>query len=231
LDGSHDTRRALPAPITHLTADEAAGLDALVARVEAATGVQVVPAIAGKSDSYAEIPWSAFALGVSLASLALALADYLRPAWVTTSTLVLHAVAVLGSGATLAALTILLPACARPFLRRTRADAEVRQFAESLFLRQGIFATRARTGLLLFVSLFERRIEIVADTGLNGRIGAADWNAVIARMTPHLRGRQPFAAMRDALTELEALLVAKGFTPAPDTTNELPNRTIEEAGE
>jgi putative membrane protein len=215
--------------MTHLNADEAASLDALVARLEASTGVQLVPAIVGRTDSYPEVPWKAFGLGASLSALALVISDYLRPQWATATTAILHAMAVLGTAATCALIASYAPPFARLLLNHRRAAAEVRQFAESMFLRRGLFATRGRTGLLVLVSLFERRIEIVADTGFDGRVSPADWQDVIARMTPHLRDRRPVEALRHALGGVEALLTAKGFRGSAGG-NELPDALIEESG-
>ena len=81
-----------------------------------------------------------------------------------------------------------MPAFARLFLRAARRDVEVRQYAQSLFLTRGLFGTRDRTAVLILISLFERRIEILPDVGLHGRVSETDWQTVIARMTPHLRG-------------------------------------------
>jgi putative membrane protein len=202
-----------------------------VVRLEAAAGVQVVPAIVGKSDSYPEIPWKAFALGASLSALAVVAADYLRPAWVTTSTAVLHAMVILAAAAACTLLAAFAPPVARLLLRPGRAEIEVRQYAQSLFLERGLFVTRGRTGVLVLVSLFERRIEIVADSGFDGRVTAAEWRGIIARMAPRLRERRPFEALRDALTAVEALLAGKGFRGAAGAPDELSNVTIEERGE
>jgi putative membrane protein len=106
----------------------------------------------------------------------------------------------------------------------------VRQYAESLFLRRALFATRGRSGVLVLVSLFERRIEIIADSGFDGRIAGADWHGVIARMTPHLRHRRPADALRESLAAVEALLTAKGYAAAGGG-NELPDGVVEERGQ
>jgi putative membrane protein len=193
--------------------------------------VQVVPAIVGRADSYPEIPWKAFALGASLASLALVVSDYLRPQWVTAATAIVHVIAVLGVAAACALLAGFAPPLARLLLNHRRAEGEVRQFAQSTFLRRAVFGTRGRTGLLVLVSLFERRVEIVADTGFDGRVADADWHTVIGRMTPHLRNGRPFEALRDALTAIESLLASKGFAGAPGGADELPNAAIQERGE
>jgi putative membrane protein len=219
----------LPDLISYLTAAEAASLQTVVARVEGRTGVQVVPAVIGKADTYPEIPWEGFAIGSAFSALALVAADSWHPAWVTASTAILHATVILGAGAACALAAAFLTPAARLLLRGMRADEEVRQYAASLFLRRAVFATRERTGVLVLVSLFERRIEIVADTGFAGRIGDADWHGVIARMTPHLRNSRPFEALRDALDAIDALLASRNFR-AGGGSNELPDDVIQERG-
>jgi putative membrane protein len=217
-------------PHRYLSADEAASLDRAVARLEGRTGIQIVPAVVGKSDAYPEIPWHAFAAGAAFSALILVVADRLRPEWVTSQTAVLHATIVLAAGAACTLAAAFIPTVARVFLRAPRAEEEVRQYAESLFLRRGLVATRARTGVLLLVSLFERRIEIVADSGFDGRVTAAEWQTVVVRMTPHLAARRPFEALRDALTAIDDLLSARGFRGGEGAPNELPDAAIESEG-
>lgn len=202
-----------------------------MARIEARTGTQIVPAIVGKSDSYVELPWTAFALAASLAALGLVVADAWRPHWTVSSTAILHVSVVLGPAAACALLAIFAPPFARLFLRPARSHTEVRQYAESLFRRHGLFATRRRTAILILVSLFERRIEIVADAGCHERITEADWRGVIATMAPRLRERRPGEALREALAAVDALLQARGFVRSDSDVDDLPNRAIEERGE
>jgi len=197
-------------------------------RLESATGIQIVPAIVRRADSYAEVPWKAFALAASLTSLALVIENRLRPDWTTATTAALHAMVVLGVAAICTLASVFVPAIGRLLLHRRRVEVEVRQYAESLFLRRGLFATRARTAALVLVSVFERRIEIVADTGFDGRVSQADWQSVIDRMTPYLRDQRPFEALREALTAIEVLLGTKGFRAGADHANELPNAAVED---
>jgi uncharacterized membrane protein len=132
-----------------LTTTEADEIEAHVAGIEARTGVQIVAAVVGKSDTYVELPWKAFALGVSAAALASVTVDALRPEWTTANTAIIQAVIVLGAGGAVALLAIFVPAFARLFLRAARAEAEVRQYAQSMCLQRQIFATPGRTGVLV----------------------------------------------------------------------------------
>jgi putative membrane protein len=205
-------------------------LDALVARVEARTGVQVATAIVGKADAYAELPWMAFALGAAVAALATVAADLLRPQWATEGMAALQAVAILGAGAVPALLAVFVPPFARLFLRPVRSEVEVRQYAESLFLRHRLFATRERRAVLLLVSRFERRIEVLADEGVASRVPTEAWEEVVGRMTPLLRRGQAEEALVEGVEATGAALAARGFSGRPEDANELPDRTIEEEG-
>src|SRR5215813_4500754 len=210
---------------------ESDAIDRRIATVEARTGVQVVTAVVPRSDSYVELPWKAFALGASLAAFGVVLADFWVQPWLTSSTALLHAVAVLGSAAACALLAVFVPSFARLFLRQTRGHAAVKERAQSFFLRHELFATRRRTGVLILVSRFERRVEILPDTGLHEPVGEAEWRQVIDAMTPHLRDARAFHALEAGIAVIERLLVVRGFDNHAGAPNELPNRPIEERGE
>lgn len=208
---------------------ESADLEKEIAHLEAQTGVQLVTAVIGKADSYVELPWKAFALGVALAGLALVIAAALWPRWADAGDALIFAVAILGAGAASAILAVVAPPYARLFLRATRRDLEVRHYAQAFFLRRELFATRERNGILLLVSLFERKVEILPDVGLHARFDAADWRAVIDTMTPLLRERRCFGALQQGVARVQAMLLAKGMTAVPDG-NEFPDRPIQETG-
>ena len=55
-----------------VTGADAAAIERRVAEFEARTGVEIVAAVERRSDLYPEVPWRAFALGASLASLGVA---------------------------------------------------------------------------------------------------------------------------------------------------------------
>jgi putative membrane protein len=206
-------------------------IDARIAAIEAATGVEIVASVTAKADAYPELPWTAFALGAAFAALAAAIVDVVRPDWPAPHTALLVAVTILGVGAGCALAAVFVPAFARLFLRATRRDLEVRQYAQALFLERELFGTTARTGILLLVCMFERRVELLPDRGFRGRIDAAEWRQVVEGMTPALSGRRPAAALLAGLDALADLLARKGFRADPADTNELPDRTIEAKGE
>ena len=131
-------------------------LDRRVAEAEKRTGAQIVLAVVRRSDVYAELPWKAFALGAAVAGTGAVMFNLQRPAWNSGAAVLFSVVATLAVGAACALLCVLVPGFARLFLDAHRAEVEVKQYAESLFLSRELFATRDRIGVLLLVSMFER---------------------------------------------------------------------------
>ena len=119
---------------------------------------------------------------------------------------------------------------ARLFLSAHRAEAEVRQYAESLFLRRELFATGGRTGVLLLVSLFERQVILLPDKGLSNRLTKEAMRDVIAPMTSSLAKNDIIRALEDGLERLSRILEAAAPGGQVGKENELPNEIIEEKG-
>jgi putative membrane protein len=65
--------------------------------------------------------------------------------------------------------------------KRERLEA-VRMHAAALFHQRGVANTGGETGMLFFVSLLERRIEVLADRGLLQKVDASEWNAALAEL-------------------------------------------------
>lgn len=208
-----------------LTDQERIQLDRRVADAEKRTGAQIVLAVVKRCDAYAELPWKAFALGAAVAGAGTVLLGLLRPAWSAGAAVLFAVVTTLAAGAACALLCIAAPAFARLFLDAHRAEVEARQYAESLFFSREVFATRGRTGVLLLVSMFERRVVLLPDAGLSKRLGRDAMNDIIARMTAALAAGQVDRALEQGIRGLEENLAAG----APGE-NELPNSIIEEKG-
>lgn len=212
----------------HLTEAEARLVEARASELERHAGVQVVAAVVGRADSYPEIPWKAFALGTAAALLAATGAAMLRPGWPGPELSVLEAALALCAGAAAALAAAYVPPFARLFLDRDRANAEVRQYADAMFLARGLHGTAGRVGVLLLVSLFEREVAIRCDRGITARVSGAELEPVIAAMAPLLKRGEVAAALLEGLAALERVLWARGFPKAgPD---EVADELVQEKG-
>jgi uncharacterized membrane protein len=213
-----------------LSKTEIDALDLQIARVQATTGVRLVAAEIGKADTYEELPWKAFTLGISLAALAVVGADVLRPQWAASHPTILSVAIILATGALAALLAISVPAFGRLFLHGARCELEVGQYAQALFLRRELFKTPHRDAVLVLVSRFERRVHILPDTGLSGTVREAEWQAVIERMKPALRQARTADALQVGLAAVEELLVRTGHKGGTGADNGPPEPLIEEKG-
>jgi putative membrane protein len=203
-------------------------LDRRIAETEKQTRAQIVLASVLRSDSYAEIPWKAFAIGASLASLILIFLDLFMFGWVTNSLILSSLAAILATGALFALLSVFLPGFGRLFLSNQRKETECMQYAESLFLSNELFATQDRRGILILVSQFERQVVILPDTGVRDLLNTEVLEVVISVMTSHLRRNELRQAM---VSGLEGIHSALGFDmPEWEDRNELSNEIIEEDG-
>lgn len=105
-------------------------------------------------------------------------------------------------------------------LRRVRT---VRDRALEVFDELGVGNTRERTGVLLYVLLAERAVEIVADSGFAGRVSSGDWQRVCTLI------ERDFAAGRwrdGVLVGIEAvtILVEREFPATGGDVNEKADR-------
>ncbi|HUL80917.1 MAG TPA: TPM domain-containing protein [Gammaproteobacteria bacterium] len=99
-----------------------------------------------------------------------------------------------------------------------------RERAQEVFSELRLWDTRERNGVLIYLLLAERVVEIVADRGFEARVTAAEWRAVCAAIEAAYRdGRWRDGALLgiDAVTRL--LVRAFPRTGAPDV-DEQPNR-------
>jgi hypothetical protein len=108
-------------------------------------------------------------------------------------------------------------------LRTMLGLRSARERALEVFTELGIWDTVERNGVLIYVLLAERDVEIVADSGFDDRVSTAEWQRVCTLI------ERDFAAGRwrdGVLSGIEAatLLLAREFPAAERSRNEQPNR-------
>ena len=201
-------------------------LDRRIDEAEKRTRAQIVFAIVEKCDSYAEIPWKAFATGISLSGFLVFLVHIFRIRWVTDPMIIFSIAVILVTGALFVLLTVLFPGFARLYLSANRKETEILQYAESLFLSRELFATEGRRGILLLVSRFERQVVILPDKGVRDRLSKDIMKEIISKMTVYLRKNEIKKAMETGLDEV-ITAISPPLSGMPDI-NELSNEIIGE---
>lgn len=97
--------------------------------------------------------------------------------------------------------------------------------AVELFSQLRVWDTEKNSGVLIYLQLIDRRVEIVADRGIDAKVGHAFWRAVCRRMELAFReGRFETGAL-EALSEITEALT-EHFPAASDNPNELPDSPL-----
>ncbi len=104
--------------------------------------------------------------------------------------------------------------------------ARVRGEALAQFRTRGIGDTRARTGVLIYVSTPDRIAEVVADEGIYAKVDAGHWRATVGALIAGIEASNPARGFTDAIG-LAGKVLTEHFPAAPgDNPNELPDRLI-----
>jgi putative membrane protein len=187
-----------------------------VAAAEATTSGEIVVAVVPSSDHYPRAELLAALTGGIPIALAVTLASGPDSVWRFLPIAVL---------CVLACLTAVRrwPLLKRPFISSAVCREEVRQRAVQAFYEYRLYQTRDATGVLLFLSLLERRVELLADTGIDRRVEAGTWDGLVETLTAALHVRDHLPGIVRAIDQLGGIL-ATHAPPRPDDTNELDNR-------
>ena len=115
----------------------------------------------------------------------------------------------------------------RHFISHKEIDAEVEEAAVTHFFNHGLYRTRDKTGVLVLISVFERRVWVLADQGINAEVPEGQWDEIVKMITDGIKQKRAVDAICAAIEKIGALL-ASHFPVKPDDTDELENVIVEE---
>jgi putative membrane protein len=106
--------------------------------------------------------------------------------------------------------------------RRMRRAMAFRVAAEQ-FVTRGIARKKDRSGVLIFVSLAEHYVRIIADDGIAARVHQREWEAAVAALIEHMRADRIVDGFIAAIG-LSGTLLARHFPRDGKNVDELPDR-------
>jgi putative membrane protein len=118
-----------------------------------------------------------------------------------------------------------LPDFKRVFIFEDRATAVAKEQAFQEFYGNGLHKTEAATGVLIFVSLLEHRVIILADEGIDSKVDADFWADTDDAILVGIRGR---SLRRGLIRGIEKAgdCLAVHFPWTTGDRNEIPDRVI-----
>lgn len=128
------------------------------------------------------------------------------------------------TGVLIGAILSQISAVRRLIIPNAQLDAAVEKQAQAEFVRQGVMNTQDRCGVLLLVSLFERRVHLIADRGIHAVVSDGHWSTEVARLSSEIRSSRDLGAAVAQSIERLGRLMAEKFPRTAETINELEDR-------
>ncbi|MEM7305897.1 MAG: TPM domain-containing protein [Planctomycetota bacterium] len=189
-----------------------------VAEAEKRTVGEIVPAVVERSDPHPQAGWIA---GLATLVAGLGLGAGVLP-WGSPLVLLACQVGLFLAGFLAADR---LPDFRRLFISEERATATAQEQALQEFYSLGLHRTEAQTGVLLFVSLLERRVIVLGDAGIDGVVTAAHWEQVDDAILAGVRAGDLGGGLIRGV-ELCGDVLAEHFPWEEGDRNEVPDRVV-----
>jgi len=109
----------------------------------------------------------------------------------------------------------------RLFSKENYRKQAVRKAAAAMFYEAGIANTNAEMGILIYLSLMERRLELIADRGVLKKVPAHDWNHELFDL--HRLGKNPDPKSFQEAIERFGKVLATYIPATGENPNELPD--------
>ena len=216
--------------------EELEAIRGAVREAELETSAEIVPLVAEASDAYAAAPLVGAVSGALLGLFVYSITFVLWPAmqrwqsealgWTEPSLDAAFSTefVLVGLGALLGWLfPRFIPAARRLLTPNTFMDDMVHRRAMQAFLEEEVFLTRDRTGILIYISLQEHRVEILGDSGINAAVDPAEWASISDDLCRAIRAKDVVGGLINTIRRCGELLSAKGLAIKADDTNELGN--------
>ena len=85
------------------------------------------------------------------------------------------------------------------FTSRKKIKERVLSRARDMFLQHEVFKTIDRTGILIYISKFENRVQVLGDEGINSKISQKDWEYVVGLVLNGIKNNKPAEGLVQAI--------------------------------
>jgi uncharacterized membrane protein len=104
-------------------------------------------------------------------------------------------------------------------------NQSARERALDIFSHLRIWDTAHNNGVLIYLLLADRQVEIVADRGIDAKVGAAGWKKICAEMESDFKAGNFQGGVVRGIEAVSQQLAAH-FPPHPGDRNELPDAPV-----
>ena len=195
-------------------------IEQAVKEAETASGGEIVPVFARQSSFYEMALWRGGFILSCLSGLAILL-FYLLTDYLLFLPPYLWLLIILTSGLAGAALVIWVPSVKRMLIGKKRMHTRALDHAKNAFYDYRVTNTEQRSGILLFISFFERQTVILADIGIAEIVSEAHWKKIIDSLTQGLQQGKITESICEAILSCGRILDESGIHHTGTNGNEL----------
>jgi putative membrane protein len=195
-------------------------IKAAVKEAESKISGEIVPVFVERSGFYSIANYRAAMIAACLFFLIIILLDRYMPSLAVYDPLFIFLAVALG-GILGAAIPHFIQPTKRWFINQKHLDEATRKKAENAFLQEEVFNTRHRTGIMIFVSFFEREVIVMADRGISKVVEQKEWDKIVRGIVENIRKGKITEGIEAAIKRCGEVLLEKGFRQESDDVNEL----------
>ncbi len=194
-----------------------------VSKAEKKTSGEIVVMAVGSSSRYRWVHFATTLVGFVVSIPAICLLEIARdwsvPVWEIFTVQLIFAM----SGGALA----LIPAFKRLLIPQNHQRTTVHRECLASFISRGLTETKLRNGILIYLSAFEKRVEILADKGIHEKCGVDFWKAEVTKISSGLHEKDHAKNLEQVIEEIGQKL-AEHFPSSKSNPNELSNQVLTE---
>ena len=214
----------------HFSAEDRKRIEAAVGEAEARTSGEIVPVVATASGRYdrgedlfglvcaivaiAVVWWRCQGIVITQTEWAVRYDVALGLGWIV--------VTVVGAFLLGAVVATYVPVLRLPFISHGEMEKEVERSAAAAFQRFRVRRTAAGTGVLIYVSLYERMVRVLGDDAISAKLTQAEWKNICNHAVEGLRDGRGAEGLANAIREAGELL-SRHFPRQADDRDELGN--------
>lgn len=206
------------------TAKELQNIEQSVKEAEAISGGEIIPVFARHSSFYEMALWRSGFILAGFCGLMLSVI-YLFTDWLLFLPPYIWLLIMLTAGLAGAIMALMLPSLKRSLIGKKILQARVLEQAKNMFYDHNVGGTEQRTGILIFISFFEKQAVILADIGIAELVSEGQWEAIMQSLTRSIKKKKKAAGICQAIQACGHLLAGSGVQKAAsdDDDNELPD--------
>lgn len=180
-----------------------------VQQAEQKTSGEIVPMVVEASDTYPHVDFLGGLVGLTVGTIA--------AIWISPECELLWMLGLQALGFFLGFMLCRhVQAVKRSLVSPQLREEEVFERALRAFQELELHRTRDRTGVLILVSLLERRVQVLADTGINARVRPGAWNNVLQTILDGIRKKDLCGGLCDGIEKCGQILAAEFPVQAGD---------------